>query len=250
MANNSNMIIKSIAVLRAFTDVQQEWGVNELARYMSMPVSSLHRILKSLRDQGLLDILPQSNKYSFGPEFIRMSAIVQSKSNLNMVAKPIIQHLSQQLDETIYLALYYPAYFRLAFIDIVQSSRKLQYMLELGVHYPIHIAASGKAILSQLPAPTIAQLIAQENLSATGADQLIQLLHQFNQQGYAESISERQSDSYGISAPFFDASGDVVGSITCAIPVPFFDDARKPGIVEAVKSAALSLSRQLGYIGR
>lgn len=249
MANNSNMIIKAITVLRAFTDVQPEWGVNELARHMSMPVSSLHRILKSLKDEGILDVQPQSNKYSFGSEFIRMSAIVQSKSSINMIARPIIQQLSQQLDETIYLALYYPEHYRLAFIDIVQSSRKLQYMLELGVHYPVHIAASGKAILSQLPVETVNQLIVKEKLNNAEAEQLSLLLRQFKQQGFAESVSERQSDSYGISCAFFDASGQVVGSVTCAIPLPFFDDARKPYIIEAVKSATMALSRQLGFNG-
>lgn len=247
MANNSNMILKAIAVLRAFTDEQAVWGVNELSRHMGIPVSSLHRILKSFREEGILTVQPHSNKYSFGPEFIRMASIVHSKSDIKLIARPIIEQLSDQLDETIYLSLYFPQKHRLAFVDHIQSSKPLQYMLELGIHYPIHIAASGKAILAFLPQADIEMVVAEEQLDAKEAAELIALLQQIRQQGYAESSSERRADSVGIGCPLFDATGNVIGSIICAIPQHVYEPARKPIIIQAMMNTANQISKQLGY---
>src|SRR5699024_5091314 len=90
----SNVISKSLLVLRSFTDVKKEWGVNELARYLDMPVSSLHRILTILKDEGILAFSTNTQKYNIGLEMIRLSSIVFSDLDIKNIAKPFMESLS------------------------------------------------------------------------------------------------------------------------------------------------------------
>ena len=70
---NNNSISKAFAVLRAFIDEQPQWGVNELARYLQLPPSTLHRILTVLRDENILSVDEQTKRYKIGTELIRLS---------------------------------------------------------------------------------------------------------------------------------------------------------------------------------
>ncbi|MBO1514056.1 IclR family transcriptional regulator [Metabacillus bambusae] len=246
MTSNSNVILKTIMVLKAFTDKQTQWGVNELSRYLDFPVSSLHRILKTLREEEILQVHPQSGKYIFGSELVRISSIVNSKSDIKVITEPNLKRLSQTLDETIYLALYYPQHMKLSFVHNVQSSAALQYLLELGVLQPIHIAASGKAILAFLSHEEIENILEQEGVGETEKVTILSDLDIIRQLGYSFSESERKQGSIGIGAPIFNSNNLVIGSIICAIPANLYDESKKDFIVQQVVKEANNISYNLG----
>lgn len=247
MNQRSGVIAKTLDVIRAFTDKQTEWGVNELARFLDLPVSSLHRILKTLREQHVLQVHPRTGKYTFGPELMRISSIVYAKSDLKNIAEPFLKRLSETLNETVYLALYYRQHQKLSFIYRVQSPSALQYLFELGVLQPVHIAASGKAILSFLSDEEIQSVLDAEKVEAADRAALWDEINTIRKLGYSITSSERKKESIGIGAPLFDASNQVIGSIICAIPAHLYDIRRKDFIVQNVMEEAGNISRNLGY---
>jgi len=247
MTNHPNVIQKTVSVLFAFSDKQSEWGVNELARHLDYPVSSLHRILKTLREQEVLQVNPQTGKYTFGSELIRLASIVFSKSDIKLIAEPSLKRLSETLNESVYLALYYPQHKKLSFVLNIQSSRALQYLLELGVLQPIHIAASGKAILSFLGNEEIESVLEMEKLEEEEKKSIWDDIEIIRKQGYSITSSERKKESIGIGAPLFDASNKVIGSIICAIPAQLYDINKKEFIVNNVLQEAKNISHKLGY---
>ncbi len=247
MTDKSNVILKTVNVLFAFTDKQPEWGVNELARYLDYPVSSLHRILKTLREQDILQVHPQTRKYTFGSELIRLAAIVHSKSDMKRIAEPFLKNLSETVDETVYLALYYPQHKKLSFIHSIQSSRALQYLLEPGVLQSIHIAASGKAILSFLEDEEIESVLNMENVAEKERKTIWNDIQTIRREGYSITTSERKKESVGIGAPLFDSTCKVIGSIICAIPAHLYEESRKAFIVQNVQKQARNISHILGF---
>lgn len=247
MSGKSNLIVKTLSVLKAFTDEKAEWGVNELSRHMDYPVSSLHRILKTLREEGILQIHPQSGKYTFGIELIRISSIVQSKSDIKTITKPFLEKLSETLNQSIYLALYYPDKKKLSFIHNIRSSHAVQYLLELGVFQPIHIAASGKAILSFLTNDEIEAVLDAEEIPLSDRQVIWEEVNWIRTHGYSITSSERKKHSIGIGAPIFDASNKVIGSIICAIPEHFYTQDDEEFIVQNIVQESTNISRNLGY---
>src|ERR1700741_3042340 len=61
-------VAKAVAVLRAFIDRQQAWGVRQLANALGQPGSSIHRLLQILRKDGLVEWDPDNQKYRSGME--------------------------------------------------------------------------------------------------------------------------------------------------------------------------------------
>ncbi|WP_126424926.1 IclR family transcriptional regulator [Brevibacillus marinus] len=246
-SSNQNVIAKTLAVLRAFTDKQMEWGVTELARYLEVPVSSLHRILKTLRGENILQVSPESGKYKFGPEMVRMASIISAKVDIKSVARPFLERLSETVDESVYLALYHSQHKKLSFVDCVHGSKALQYVLEIGVLQPVHIAASGKVILAHMEPAEVAKVLEQEGIDEEGRQKISAELERIRIQGYAMTANERKVGALSIGAPLFDASQKVIGSLICVIPVNSFDETKKDLLVLRVKEEAAGISRALGF---
>lgn len=247
MANGTNVTSKTLEILKAFVDKQTEWGVNELARYLNYPPSSLHRILKILKEEDILHMHPSNKKYTIGNEWIRISSVVSSNASIKNVANPFLQKLSLEFDQSVYLAIYHKQYKKLSFISRFQSTSALQYLLELGTLQPIHVAASGKAILSYLDEKEIAEIFEQEKVSLEEQKHIWKDIEQIRNQGFSFSLNERKNESIGIGAPLFDATNQVIGSIICAIPINLYKKERKDELISSVIEVAQNISSALGF---
>lgn len=222
-------------------------GVNELARYLDSPASSLHRILKTLREEGILQLVPETNKYTIGNEWARMSSVVNVKFGIKVVAEPALKRLSQEFNQSVYLAIYQEQHQKLSFILDIHSQNALQYRLELGVLQSIHIGDSGKAILSYLSDDTINSILEQEQVSPQERERIWDHIQEVREKGYSYTSSERKSESIGIGAPLFDATGKIAGSIICAIPFNLYKEELKESMIQRVVETAGEISYSLGY---
>src|SRR5437899_7817566 len=87
-------VAKALATLRAFVDGQEQWGVRELAAALAEPPSTMHRLLASLRADGFVRYDRVRQKYSAGPEFVRLSAAVLHRDSLRQAALPLLRQLT------------------------------------------------------------------------------------------------------------------------------------------------------------
>lgn len=243
----SNVISKTFSLLRAFTDVQSEWGVNELARFLDMPVSSAHRMISSLKDEHILEYSEVTNKYKIGSDFIRMASIISTNVDVKKVARPFLENLATNLHHSVYFSLYYPQHQKLAFVDSVKSSYALQYVLEIGVLQPVHVAASGKIILANLNGDEIEMILEKEVETEYEKEILSDELKKVKEQGYAKTANERKEGALSIGAPVFDASRKVIGSIICVIPIGDYEESQENFFIQSVKDSAKEVSYLLGY---
>ena len=247
--SGSNVISKTLSVIRAFTDRRKEWGVNELARYLEIPASSLHRILKILKTENILEMSAISGKYTIGPELIRISSIVAQTADIKAIAKPCLVKLSESVNESVYLGLYYPYYNKMAFVDAVHSSNNaLQYVLEIGILHPLYIASSGKSILAFLEPEAVQKALNTEELGDEDRRRIGIEIETIRNQGYAITKNERKIGAYGISAPVFGVMREVVGCVTCVIPVKSFDESAKDEVVRKVRETAMAISHSMGHM--
>ena len=246
--SNSNVISKTLDVLRAFTDKQMEWGVNELARYLEVPVSSLHRILKILKGENILEISSVTGKYKIGSEMIRMSSIISSKVDIKNVARPFMKNLSDKLNESVYLSLYHPQQKKLSFVDSFHSSNNaLQYVLEIGVLHPLYLASSGKAILAFLDQGEIDMVFKESGIDKEEQLKIRKELEVIREQGFAFTMNERRIGAFGAGAPIFDSSQKVIGSLICVIPIKNFVESKVTFITDQIKTEAKNISYSIGY---
>lgn len=243
-----NSITKSLAVLRAFTDEKCDWGVNELARYLDTPPSSLHRILKTLREENILKIDEASKKYQIGEEMIRLSSVVSSKVGIKTIAHQPLQKLADRIEETVYLAQYHSTNDKLSFIDCYHSVKnQIQYVLEIGTLQTLTLGASGKVILANLPEDRVLKIMDCEEVPIDKRDKMNQQFQFIKNNGFLITQNERNVGACGIAAPIFSGKGVIVGSVSCVIPTKFFDEDSINFKAINIVNAAKEISILLGY---
>lgn len=229
-------------------------GVRELARDTGIDRSAVSRICAQLAPLGMVEKSLVSGRYIVGPRFFALAALVHASDGVWVAAEPILRRLAEPLNETCYLTTL--AGHEFIFRDKVDCDRTIRYVIELGQPQPLHVGASGRAILSGMTeeqfeeAIAALELLAVTDKTVTDADELRRLAATDRKRGYSVSRGERVVGGSAIAAPYFDSYGRCLGSITLTAPVERLPRKHEPEVAQAVRAAAEALSARLGYDAR
>ena len=64
--NRLSSVANAARVLKAFSTRHPTWGVADLAKHLDISTSTVHRLLSTLADEGVLDQDPENGRYRFG----------------------------------------------------------------------------------------------------------------------------------------------------------------------------------------
>lgn len=176
-----------------------------------------------------------------------MASIISAEVDIKKVAKPFMKELSVSFNESVYLTQYHAQHKKLSFIDCVNSPKPLQYVIEIGILQPVHIAASGKSILAFLDPEEVEAVFQVEAVNEEKRGDLYREMEIIRNQGYSLTSNERMQGALSIGAPIFDASQKVIGSIIYTIPVNRFDERQKDQVVQQVIEKTGNISYALGF---
>lgn len=225
------------AVLAAFADGARDIGVTELARGVGCSKSVVHRIVVDLVTSGFLVADPSTRRYRLGPLARRLSAAAGDQHELRSEALPFLQHIREQTGETATLSVLRGDV--RVYVEQLESTHRVRQTVRVGEDAPLHLGASGKAILAFLPED---QWPAPARTPAFAAE-----LRRIRKRGYATSASERIPGASSVAAPVFDDTGRVIGSISAAGVVTRMNARRNAAHGAIVRAEAKALSHLLGW---
>ncbi len=208
------------------------------------------RILANLEARQMVQRDGQG-RYRLGVRLLQLGARISADLDLRTVARPVLQALHQELDETINLGV--PAAGGLVYIDILQSSRGLQMTATVGMRDDYHSSALGKAMMAEWPLAAVERELLPDPLPRKTANtiltrpQLLDALERTRDQGYAIDDEENEPGARCVAAPVFDHRGQCVGAISVAGPASRVTSARIPELGQRVRSAAAEISAELGH---
>ena len=192
------VIQRAGAILRALEAHPAGRSVGEVAAEVGLPRSSVHRILKSLESEHLVSSVSDERGFRLGPALMRLAA--SASTWLTEHAHALIQELSDDMDETVDLAVRSgdTAYF----VDQVVADNRLQAISAVGLHFPLHCTANGKALLSLLADDDVVALLGNDLERLTDntivtVDALLEELAEVRRSGVA---FDREEHHAGISA--------------------------------------------------
>src|SRR5262249_11823875 len=140
---------------------------------------------------------------------------------LRRIAMPHLRKLVDACNEAAQLSLYVRERAELVTIAGLESTHPVRYVIDMYSWRPLHVGASGWAVLAFLPASERAALLAQRSArrskSADAAD-LAQELEAVAARGYALTRGTRIEGAVGLAAPLFDPAGSVLGAVGIALP--------------------------------
>lgn len=250
-STSSGTVARVAMLLRVLAESRGDASLTEISERMKLPVSTTHRLLNLLLDQGFVERGPGSRVYRAGLEFLRVGGLVTSRAQVTEVAHGFMQAVVQACDETCMLSLYVPRQQASMIAKVIYGSHPLRY--EAAMYQPTSLAwgATGRGILAFLPEDVIDAVLAKEDASpATGRKigkhaQIKAALARIREQGYAHSSGQKVTGAEGFSAPVFD-SGGVIGALCITLPQSRFKEAMQPRFARILMDQAARLSNTLG----
>src|SRR5271156_5948753 len=115
MSETTTGTVARAVLLLARVAAEGTTTIKSLSQALSLAPSTVHRLLDLLASQGMIEHDVKHRRYSIGPEFYRVSALVVTRYDLVTLALPILREVVSEADESCVLGLYWPAQRRMSF---------------------------------------------------------------------------------------------------------------------------------------
>lgn len=234
-------------VLDCFSHEGPRLTFQQIQRGSQLPASTCLRLLQSLVREGFLDRV--GDLYRPGIDLLQWASLVPSGHGVISEAGPFLTRLREATGET--ACLYVRDSLQRTCVAMDQSRHSVIRQLHVGKVMPLGAGSAGKVFLAfddVLYREVKAQgLVAYTPQTLTDPDVLDKDLQHARATGVSTSVGERDLSAASISAPVFDARGEVVAAIGIAGPKQRFQPEVHESWSVVVREGARELSRVLGY---
>lgn len=219
---------RAFAVLRALAAGPA--GVTELADRVSLPKSTVARLLRTLEALGAVEQLAVGGDYHLGDALADLGAAARPGRSLVPLVRPHLAELNEATGEATGFSV--PDGLEMLYLDQITPDGELQVRDWTGQRIPMHAVPSGHVVLAsddQLVRRLVdAGLEPFTERTLTDADALTRRLHQVRVEGYAWAMGEYADGLNSVAAPLRDRSGRVVGAIHVYGPASSLPGGRDP----------------------
>ncbi|MCG8686251.1 MAG: IclR family transcriptional regulator [Desulfobacterales bacterium] len=217
-----NAIEKALEIMLKFRATKPSWGTRELSAELGFSPATVQRILQTLKAYDFIRQDPQTRQYTIGNIFYRFLDTLNHTNTLTGTARHFMSSLAKETRETVHLNVI-ENQLRVC-IDTIESPKVLKAVMPMGSQSPLYAGASAKCLLAFSSETFQNTYIENANLTPvtenTIADRnaLVKELEQIRLQGYSVSLGERTPGLGSLSAPVFNFKGEILASLSLAIP--------------------------------
>lgn len=235
---------RTVAVFDCFTPQRMSLTLQEIAGHIGLAKSTTFRIVQSLEEAGYL-IRLDDQKYCLSFRFTRLAGMVMSTLSIRQVARPLLQALARQTQETVTLNMVNGR--DRTCIDVIDTPSPLMSMARPGQSVRLaHTGATAKALMAYLPLKQQERLVAQPARAMNRpATELLAELARIRRDGYCVSHGERVLGLSAVAAPVHEHNNTVNYCVTITSPTvrlkPRLDES-----VQALLKTTHEISRRLG----
>ncbi len=235
---------RAFLLLELMAEDGGEVALSRLAVDSGLPLSTIHRLVRTLVSRGYVRQLP-SRRYVLGPRLIHLGE--SSSRTLGTWARPHLSDLVDAFGETANLAMLDGD--RVVYVAQVPSRHSMRMFTEVGRRVHLHCTGVGKALLSQLPPETARELVerggmpARTPLTVTDPDELMARLPRIAEQGYALDDGEQEIGVRCVAVPV--PGGPLMTAISVSGPEGRLPLESVPQVVALLKRTAAALAAEL-----
>jgi len=233
-------VARALDILLAFRPQDEALTASELLRRVDLSRPTLYRLLRTLQRKQFLIASGDPQRFRLGPAVAQLSHVWSAGLDLGMAAEPMMRRLRDETGETV--ALFVPeGAFRLCIAE-VPSTQPLSFRRGVGYRERLTVGASGKVILAYMPA----SLAGIDSNTKKYARELVLI----KERGFAISKEELIQGAVAVSAPVFDGTGRVAGSLSVFGPSARLGPSQVAKFGKLLLREAQELSQLLGTSAR
>jgi DNA-binding IclR family transcriptional regulator len=223
-AESSSVVDRVLHALTSVARAGRPMGAKQIAAEIGAPLSTVYRLLSSLKRWGLLQEHANSGLFEPGPSSVQLAWGFDQNAQLVTQSRDEIRALVERTGESVGLLV--PINDAVVCLAMVESDQPLRCSFARGRAHPLTRGASAKALLAFLP--------------EAQAD----VLEEIRRRRFATSESEVDIGVWGVSAPLVSDVGRLEGTITLMAPVARIAG-REAELAQLTRAAADRISYKL-----
>lgn len=226
-----------------------------IATALGLPRSTVYQLLGVLQDRGFVVHLPEDRRYGLGVRSLELSSGYARQEPLSLLGRPLIASLVDRVGESAHLAVLHGR--DVVYVVEERAARRPALVTGVGVRLPSHLTASGRALLSALPAAQLRALFPTADAFAdrTGHSpgtyaQLRTILRQSRSRGFASEDGEVTEGMASVGVAVLDHVGWPAAGIAVTFPRESIGPECWADLAEQVSVTAAELGRRIrGRVG-
>ncbi|MGB7195155.1 MAG: IclR family transcriptional regulator [Collimonas pratensis] len=242
---------RGLRLLCEFSRQDKSLSAPELARRLSVPRSTVFRLLTTLERMGFVERNEGGRDYRLGMAVLRLGFEYLASLELTEIGRPLLDRLRDQISHPCNL--------------VVRDGRSIVYVaksvtptafvssVNVGTRLPAHATVLGRVLLEDLSLAELRALYPEEHLESFSSNtpktvvELFDMVQEDKARGYVLQEGFFETGISTIAAPVRDHSGKVVAAMGATLPLPHIEASQLDEIVRRVRDTASELSSLLDH---
>ena len=245
---NAPALKKALEIIKLIVRENKPLGVTEIACQLALSKSTTFGILKSLEEEGFVVKLEPTKKYMAGNELFELSKRVLRATDLTSIARPFLEKLVEQVDETVFLGVREDEIVKV--LDVMEPQTGLKISSPVGARFALTAGVIGKIFLAPLGNEEILTFLARHKLpqytenSILDPAKFLEEIEKTRLLGYAVDLEEYLTGMRAVATLIY--SGRLpVGAIWVVGFTSSLNDGKLPHIIEHLKQTAEEITLRL-----
>jgi DNA-binding IclR family transcriptional regulator len=254
--DKSEYIIQAVShaldLLEQFHGDVDELGVTELSKRLKLHKNNVFRLLATLESRGYIEQNKATENYRLGLKALELGQTFIKQMGLLRQAKPILEEMVQDRNETSYVAIFKDNY--TVYLDVVETNLTVRVVSRVGSRLPAYCTAAGKVHMAHMTEEELEELLPAQDFiqhtptTITSISTLKAELEKIREQGYAIDDEELDPGVRCVAVPIRDYTRRIVGAVSISGPSMRFSDERiEKELIPLALRAGSDLSTRLGY---
>ncbi|MGC9669556.1 IclR family transcriptional regulator [Planosporangium sp. 12N6] len=242
---------RTVRILEALAASPQKLTLSQLQARVGYPRSSLHALVRTLRDLRWVEADDSGSAIGIGPHALLAGTAYLDRDPALPYAHAALEDLRQEVGYTIHYARRDDAH--VLYLASRESRDAVRVIPRVGRRLPAHLTALGQALLAQLTTDEVdallpAELVAYTERTITDRAALHQALDEVRGRGWAAECGQ---GTIGVScvAAAVDYRIPATDAISCSMPVEAATDSEIERVADAVVTHTRRLAQALRRAG-
>lgn len=250
--SNVQSLERAFNLLDILSEYPEGIQITRLAEKVNLSKSTVHRLLATLINMNYVLKDPETEKYKLSYRIIYLSRNLINNIDIIPVAKPFLEALSENINETIHLCIEDMG--EVMYVDKIESNQTIRMFSRIGSRAPMYCTGVGKVLLSGMDPTTYQntvdkiEFVSKTPRTISSKELLNEEIELIKKQGYGLDDVENEEGIRCIAAPIIDSQGKIIASFSISGPTTRMTMERVNNeLVAKVKETSMKISRQLGY---
>jgi IclR family pca regulon transcriptional regulator len=209
-------LARGLAVLEVFGPGRQSMNIAEVAAATNLDRAVARRLLHTLVELGFATV--DKKRFALTSNVLRLGYTYLASLGLDSALQPHLDSLSRSVGEAASVSV-------LSGTDVIFVARAeppgagMAYVIKTGLKLPAFSSSSGRVLLAAKSDEELLALIQKTRIEArtpktiTDRKQVLKLVRDAREAGYAVNSEELEVNLFGLSVPVKNASGRIVASL-------------------------------------